>query len=244
MKTILWFAYYWCLLFAYIPALRKAKKAKKTGNIKMKNALVDTYVSRWTTNMVKMAGVTVEVRGQENIPEGAAVYVGNHQGRFDLLVLLSSLPNPAAFIARDNLEKKPLIKTWIKLLGCIVINRDNLRQAVTALNDAGDMVAEEGRSVVIFPEGIASKDGIMREFKPGSFRIATKAKSSLVPFCIQGTNKIMESNNNLIKSGKVILSILPPIEVGDLSHEDNEMLPQRVHTLVEDELKKIISENK
>lgn len=239
MKTIFWFVYFWCLLITYMPAQNKAKRAKKTGNIKMKNALIDTYVSRWANKLVKSAGVTVELIGAENIPDTASVFAGNHQGKFDLLVLLAALPSPAAFIARDKIESKPLIKGWIKLMGCVVINRDNLRQAVTALTDGGTMVAEEGRSMIIFPEGVASTDAIIREFKPGSFRIATKAKAPLVPFCIYGTNKIMESNNNLIRPGKVVLSILPAIDVSDLSHEENELLPSKVQKLVTDEYDRI-----
>ena len=60
--------------------------------------------------LLKMAGVTVEVRGYENIPQDRPVlYVGNHRSYFDILVGYTTVPGLMGFVAKKEMEKIPLL---------------------------------------------------------------------------------------------------------------------------------------
>ena len=85
-------------------------------------------------------------------------------------------------VAKEELEKIPLLNRWMKLLGCVFVQRDDLRASVRALNDATAIV-ESGRSFVIFPEGTRYKgeEGGVGEFKNGAFRIAVKTGPVRLP---------------------------------------------------------------
>ena len=79
----------------------------------------------------------------------------------------------------------------MKLLGCVFVQRDDLRASVRALNDATAIV-ESGKSFVIFPEGTRYKgeEGGAGEFKAGAFRIAVKTGAPVVPVpvpCLRAT---------------------------------------------------------
>lgn len=115
------------------------------------------------------------VEGQENIPAGPCVFVGNHRSYYDIPILLTALDAPHGILAKEELEKIPLLNRWMKLLGCVFVKRDDIRASVKALNDATAIV-ESGRSFVIFPEGTRYKgeEGGAGEFKAGAFRIAIK----------------------------------------------------------------------
>ena len=84
-----------------------------------------------------MTGVTLTVEGLENIPkEGPCVFVGNHRSYYDIPLLLASLDKPHGILAKEELEKIPLLNRWMKLLGCVFVQRDDLRASVRALNAA------------------------------------------------------------------------------------------------------------
>ncbi len=87
---------------------------------------------------------------------------------------------------------------------------------------------EQGKSVIVFPEGTRSKGERMGEFKPGAFKMAFSAKAPIVPVAVDGSYKIMEANHNLMKPGHVNLTILPPIETAGLDRAAQKALPEQV----------------
>lgn len=82
----------------------------------------------------------------------------------------------------------------MRLLHCVFLDREDPRKAMTALNEAIDLV-KKGYSLTIFPEGTRNKgtEGSLLEFKSGAFRVATKAKAPIVPLAITGSRDIMET---------------------------------------------------
>ncbi|MEG1850294.1 MAG: lysophospholipid acyltransferase family protein, partial [Oscillospiraceae bacterium] len=111
------------------------------------------------------------------------------------------------------------------------LERENPRQAVSALSDAAKLV-EQGYSVIIFPEGTRAKSDTMGEFKAGAFKVASKSRARLVPVSIEGSWRIMEGNRNRIRPGEVRLTILPPISTAGLSREALRALPEQIKALL------------
>ncbi len=58
-----------------------------------------------------------------------------------------------------------------------------------------------GCSVYFFPEGTRSESGIVRNFKPGAFRVAQKLKLSILPIAINGSKNALPKGS-LIFHGK------------------------------------------
>ncbi len=55
-----------------------------------------------------MTGVSrMTVEGQENIPDGPCVFVGNHRSYYDIPLLLAGLEEPHGILAKEELEKIP-----------------------------------------------------------------------------------------------------------------------------------------
>lgn len=67
-----------------------------------------------------MAGVKITVKGRENVPTDQAVlYVGNHRSYFDILVGYVTVPSLTGFVAKKEMEKIPLLSSWMKLVNCL-----------------------------------------------------------------------------------------------------------------------------
>ena len=232
LRTILWFLYFWLYLIILYPRLRKAQRLEAAGELDARDALVEPQVQRWARSLLRKAGVEVEVSGLENIPGCPAVFVANHQSYFDIPVLLSWLDRPHPLVAKQEIRKLPLIRSWMKLLDCVFIDRENPRQSVAALGEAARNMAERGRSFIIFPEGTRSRGDRVGEFKNGGFRVALKSGAPVVPVVIDGTYRVMEANHMWIHPARVRLRVLPPIPTAGLSKEEAKLLGERVRALI------------
>jgi len=231
MRTIIWFIYFWLYLLCTVFALNKVRRLTKQCKIKEHDEKVRFHVNNWAGRLLRLAGAKITVEGRENIPQGPCVFAANHQGYFDIPLMLTQLDEPHPLVAKKEIQKLPLIRSWMKELNCLFIDRENPRQAMECLKKAGELL-EQGYSVVIFPEGTRSKGGPIGEFKAGTIRVATKAKAPIVPVRIEGTYRLMEKNNYWIKPAKVQVKILPPVETKDLSREEVKGLGEQLRQMV------------
>ncbi|MDD3430043.1 MAG: lysophospholipid acyltransferase family protein [Oscillospiraceae bacterium] len=230
-RTIIWFIYFWAYLVGLLPKLNRALKLQHT-DMPAADAIGAVEVKKWAASLLKLAGVKVEVTGLENIPtDTPVVFVSNHQGNFDIPIMLACLDKPHSLMAKKETLKIPLIRSWMKVLHCIFVDRGDARQAVASLNEAIANI-KAGYSVIIFPEGTRSKGDEMGEFKAGSFRIAAKTGVPIVPLCLNGTYRAMEANGNLICPAAVTLKILPPVPTKGLSKEELKALPEQMRSLI------------
>lgn len=210
-RTLIWFIYFWLYQVGAIFKLRKADRLLALGKIKERDEFVAPETKRWALNLLKVAGCEVEVIGRENlISDKAVLYVSNHQGNFDIPILLGHLPGSTGFIAKDSIEKMPMVNKWMKHIHCVFMNRENLRQSAAAINE-GIRNIKAGYSMVIFPEGTRSLDGNLLEFKPGALKLGTKAAAPIIPVTISGSIHMMPKGSLAIKPSKVKVIIHPAI---------------------------------
>lgn len=232
LRTIIWFIYFWGYLLFAIPKMRRAKKIAAKGDWEARDALVEPEVQKWARSLLRLAGVTVEVSGLANIPQGPAVFISNHQGNFDIPILLAWLDKPHPLVAKQEIKKLPFIRDWMELLDCVFIDRDNARQSVAALGEAAKNMTERGRSFIIFPEGTRSRGDELGEFKNGGFRAALKAGVPVVPVVIDGSYRAMEANKMWIKPAQVKIRVLPSLPTAGMSREESKVIGQRVRDLI------------
>jgi 1-acyl-sn-glycerol-3-phosphate acyltransferase len=179
-----------------------------------------------------VAGVRVEVEGMENLPEGGALYVGNHQGYFDALVAILYLGPMKCLLLKKSIAKLPVVNICVDLLASIPIDRENARDSLAGILKAAKKLAA-GRDVLIFPEGTRSRGPEMGEFKHGAFKAALKSKCVIAPYAIDGSYKCYEEHKRLVP-GTIKVSVLPPIRPeeyeGMRAPELGEMIKQRIQT--------------
>lgn len=219
------------LLVASLFRLR-IKLLTSKGDIEKRQKYIHKITYVWSKFIMKMSGAKVKVVGLDNIHKDKTIlFISNHQSNFDIPLLLSTIDIPKGFIAKKELANWPLISTWMKYINCIFMDRENLRKSAESIVE-GINLLKSGYSMIIFPEGTRSKGKPVDEFKGGSFKLATKSKCPIVPLTINGTYKLLEANNNMIKGADVELIIHPPIDVTKLSKEELEALPETVHSII------------
>lgn len=182
--------------------------------------------------MTKLGGCDYEISGQENLPEGPALFAGNHQGDFDVLMILFAFKRVPVIIAKIEAKKIPIINNWMTLIHSIFMDRNDMRQSFRCIKEAEEHL-RHGSSVVVFPEGTRSKGPDMGEFKAGAFKAAINAGVPVVPFAIDGSYKVFEQQK-FFKKARVNFTILPPLT--PLEGEKTAELSERVQAAIEAEL--------
>lgn len=139
--------------------------------------------------------VTVDVHGQENIPEkDGFMFYPNHQGLYDVLAILDVCPRPFSVVAKKEIKNIQFLKQVIACMRGYLLDRDDVRQAMQVIIDVTREV-KSGRNYLIFAEGTRSKNGNHPgEFKGGSFKAATKAQCPIVPVALIDSFKPFDTN--------------------------------------------------
>lgn len=235
-RTIIWFIYFWWTAATPYPTLKKANRLKAEGREKEYAILVEECTRKWSLGLLKKAHVNVAVEGIENIPENEPVlFVSNHQGNFDIPILIGYIPKYKGFIAKAELEKIPIIATWMRHLQCVFMDRSNPRQSVKAIIEGANLL-KSGHAMVVFPEGTRSVDGKMGDFKAGALKLATRAKVNIIPVTISGSYKIMEKGSWIIHPQDVKLVIHPLFETTNYHDKDTQKLADDVEAIIQSAL--------
>lgn len=198
------------------------------------NKYIQKIVMNWSKFTIKTMGLDVEVRGKENIKNETYLFVANHQSYFDIPVLLHIAGKPIGFIAKKELEKVPVLRWWMKKFHCILMDRENPREAIKSINEGIDNL-NKGYSMAIFPEGTRSKSHEVMDFKKGSLKLATKSGTKVIPVSIDGTFKALEETGTL-KRTKVKVTIGEPIDPKDFSREDQNNLSEIIREIIKNNM--------
>jgi 1-acyl-sn-glycerol-3-phosphate acyltransferase len=213
------------IYYSFLGLIGKKEKQKE---------FLHKMTSNWARHLVKLTGSKVELIGEENIPEGNVLYVSNHQGNFDIPLMLGYVPKLKGFVAKTELKKMPMVNSWMEALGCIFIDRSNLRQSLKAILKGVDSL-KQGNNLVIFPEGTRSKGNEMSIFKKGSLKLATKSGATIVPITINGSYKILEEHKR-IRPANIKIHIHTPIDTKDMSMEEKNKLVDTLYEIIKEPL--------
>lgn len=235
IRTVIWFIYFSLYLLVITPGIGKAKRLHKKNK-----AEADDYVAgiavKWGRRLVKLAGGKVETRGLENIPRDEAVlFVSNHQGNFDIPILLHTAERKIGFLSKVEVKKIPLISVWMELLDCVFIDRKDRRKSVKAIREAAGKLVE-GNSLVVFPEGTRSKGAELSEFKLGSLKLATLSKAVIIPVTIDGSYKLMEANNGKMRPAHVKVTYGKPIRSHQIENINLQLLAEEIQAEIKQTL--------
>ena len=225
-------SYMICYLFLSLPNYYKVVRSLKRGNQEEADKEVDWQTKHFGKNIMNATGSQVYVTGEEKIPEGPVLFISNHQGYFDVPILLGFIKKPKGFVAKYELRKSPILRHWMEKMHCVFINRSNPREGLKSINE-GIEILKKGYSLVLFPEGTRTDDGELLPFKEGGFRLAAKTRVPIVPLTIKGSFEMMENYyGKTIKPQKISLVVLDPIYTADMNKEEIENLPVLLREII------------
>ena len=155
-----------------------------------------TLVNLTLPMVFKLARVHIHMTGEEKIPEnGRCLFVSNHLHEFDPAVMIAMLPDAElGFIGKKEIRQlyPPVAKAMDKL-HCLLIDRENNREAAKTIIAAAQLLKNDTVSVGLFPEGYCSKDGELQPMRSGSFKIAYRSQVPVVVCTLVNSEKIVKN---------------------------------------------------
>lgn len=188
------------------------------------------------------SGITVIKEGTENIPCEAALFVADHRSFYDTLICYDCMNRPTGYVAKKELLNIPFLSQWMKLIGCVFLDRHNLKEGLKTILKAIETV-RQGYSMVIFPEGTRNKSenkDIPGEFKEGSLKIASKSHCLVVPVAIKNTENCLETHFPWVRKNTARISFLKPFHMENVPEEFKKFPAHYVRKLIEEDLKRPI----
>ena len=194
-------------------------------------------VIHWAFSVILwICGVRIEADGQENIPEGSVLFVGNHQSYLDILTTYVSIKGGTGYVSKIEMDKVPVFNLWMRGINCLFLDRDNIREGIKTIKK-GTEELKKGYSMFIFPEGTRNQAEEMLEFKAGSTKMAEKAGVPILPVAISGTADVFENNPHFsVKPGKVRITFGKPIIIDDLAKEERRFLSGYTQNIIKEML--------
>src|SRR5437773_4176920 len=119
----------------------------------------------------------VTALGLENIPAGGFLLLPNHITWVDAIVLQFACPRPIRYVIDQEYYHRPILRPFLRLVGCIPIN---IRHSHSAIRAAAEKIAE-GEIVCLFPEGQLERTGVLLRLQRGYELIARHANAQVVP---------------------------------------------------------------
>lgn len=160
-----------------------------------------------------LAGIKYEVRGTEHFPaDHRFIAASKHQSALETLAYHALLPYPS-YILKKELLYIPLFGWNLKLIKCIPIDRSSGTKAMRSILDGTQELLNEGRPVVIFPEGTRTKPGTTTKYNPGVGLLYEKCGVPIIPVAVN-TGYFWPKKAFLKHPGKVIFQFLPPMPEG------------------------------
>jgi 1-acyl-sn-glycerol-3-phosphate acyltransferase len=184
------------------------------------------FWGRGVVGLLKVAGVRVEVRGREFIPNGAALVAPKHQCMLDVFAQFTWLP-ASAFVMKQELAWIPWFGWYGRKAGCIVIDREGSSKTMRQVIREGTERFSWGAQVVVFPEGHRQLIGAEPDYKPG---IAALYRELNVPVCPVATNagEHWSAKGLKLKPGLIVYQYLEPIPPGLKRAEFMRLLQDRI----------------
>ncbi len=183
----------------------------------------------WARILLAVSFIRVRVEGLENLDSrGTYVFAANHSSYMDIPALLARLPFQFRFFAKKGLYQIPFLGTHLRRAGHLPVDRSNARNSLKSMSEGARVIAERGVSVLLFPEGGRSPEGL-REFREGAAYIAIKAGAPLVPVAIVGMRPLLPMGSIHIRSGRVVVRIGRPIPTADLPGSRRGELTSRIY---------------
>lgn len=176
------------------------------------------------------------VSGEENIPQGQKLYIGNHTSLIDPVLFLAVNKDPVTFVAKKEIEKYPFVGKIVTSIDPAYLDRGNLRKEIKTYKMIDQQLDDNPElSYLIYPEGTRTKapDFPLLDFHPGAFKIATKRGMPIVPVAVFLTNRILHQKFHF-KVYPIQVRYLTPIYEEEYSKMTASELSEKCRSLLKE----------
>ncbi len=172
-----------------------------------------------------------EIKGKENIPDEASLVISNHQSTWETMSFQHFLPNQL-WVMKKELFRIPIFGWGLALMNPIAIDRSAGKKAIDQIVEQGQEKLNQGRWVIVFPEGTRISPGVNAKFKKGAFVFASRISHSILPVA-HNAGEFWPKHSFIKYPGSITVSIGESFVAKDMDVVD---IQQRIESWIRQEL--------
>ena len=157
-------------------------------------------------------GISVEVRGRDNLPAGPVIVASKHQSALETFAFHLLLADPA-YVLKRELTWIPFFGWYLGKTGVIAIDRAAGTKALKAMVKGGEQARAEGRPIVVFPEGTRTPPDSRQPYHSGIAMLYGGLGLPVVPVALN-SGLFWGRRAFTKRPGVVTIEFLPPIPPG------------------------------
>ncbi len=175
-------------------------------------------------------GFSLRFEGGRNIPpRGPALLISNHESFIDPIAVGLTTTRQLHYLARKSLFT-PGLGWFLKSVNCVPVDQEGV--AKDGLKTILGLL-QQGKSVLVFPEGERTWTGQMSPLKPGIQLLIKRAQAPIIPVGIAGAFDAYPRGRMLPRlaplfmpgcRGTIAVSVGPPLDAADYARLPREEL--------------------
>jgi 1-acyl-sn-glycerol-3-phosphate acyltransferase len=159
-----------------------------------------------------VVGLRHRIVGREKLPPEPVIGAVKHQSSWDTMICSLLFKQPA-YVLKRELTWIPFFGWYILCGGMIALDRGAGGSALRSMLRQARRAAEDGRSVLIYPEGTRTAPGEHRPYQPGVAGLYEQLKLPVVPIALN-SGLFWPRRSFMKRPGVITLEILDPIAPG------------------------------
>jgi len=159
-----------------------------------------------------IVGTKIEVRGREKILDGPCLVACKHQSAWETFALIPLFRDPA-FLVKRELFWIPFHGWFSHKFGMIPVDRDKGPSALRRMLREARRRIDDGREIIIFPEGTRRAPGAPPDYKTGIVLLYDALGVPCLPVALN-SGLFWPRRSVIRRPGTIIVEILDPIPPG------------------------------
>lgn len=181
---------------------------------------VNFSISLFADTTSAIIGLDLDIKGEKNLwRQRPAVFMFNHQSKVDVAIMAKLVRRDIVGVGKKEIRDIPIIGKVMEMAGTVFIDRSDRAAAIETLRPLLSAIQNEGKSLVIAPEGTRTPTPKLAPFKKGGFHLAMQAGVPIVPVVIHNAGDIAPKGDFLFRKGQVRIEVLPPISTDGWSSD-------------------------
>jgi len=186
-----------------------------------------------------VGGVKYRVHGEDNWPTAddmrRVILCPKHQSTWETFYFPSMTSHPLAYVFKKELLRIPIFGWCMGRLDMIHIDRKQRAKAWTKVAEQGEVLMDQGKWIIMFPEGTRIARGEKGVYKAGATRLAVATDAYIIPIAVT-SGRCWPRRSFSLRPGVIDVSIGEPIcatgrEAGELMAEIETWIEGEMHRL-------------
>lgn len=152
-----------------------------------------------------------------------ALIICNHQSQLDLVAVMS-VAEKITILTKDWVWNNPFYGRIIRASEFYPVTNG----VENYVDDMKDMI-RRGYSIVVFPEGTRSSDGILR-FHKGAFMLAQELGLDILPLYLHGFNDVLPRHDFMLREGSMTMEVGQRMPAEEVMAQSSMSLRKHFHT--------------